>query len=170
MRKQLNIAVGNLDDARKEFLKSVKERYQITASIYYLAVIYKAKKNYQKAFYFLEKILKLKYNENNIKQMAWTQIAEIHLEQLNKSKAKPAFVEKVILPSYQKALYFAPDSELAPFIQTRIHNVKVRYAIYDKEKEKKHKNYTKKINSFNNGQKKPADFKPELKKRKSWKR
>ena len=163
-------AVGNLDDAKKEFLKSVKERYQITPSIYYLAVIYKAKKNYRKAFYFLDKILKLKYNANNIKQMAWTQIAEIHLEQLNKSRSKPSFVEKVVLPSYQKALHFAPDSELATFIQTRIHNVKVRYAIYDKGKDQKHKNYTKKINGLNSRRKKDAKFKDKLPNRKSRKR
>lgn len=117
-----------LSDARIAFKQSVKNKFKIGVSLYYIAYISQQLRDYKKAVSFYNMIEKLpEKDREEILQASRMQIADIYLSQVEKLPDSFTSVQKYVIPQYEKALDHDPESKLAETIKTKIEVLQRRY-------------------------------------------
>jgi tetratricopeptide (TPR) repeat protein len=117
-----------LKRARIAFKKSVKRRYKMGVSLYYIGFISQQLKDYKKAVSFYNTIEKLPEEEKkDVIQAARMQVGDIYYEQIRRRPNIFGAVEKYVIPQYEKALEWDEESSLAPEIQAKIDQLKQKY-------------------------------------------
>lgn len=121
-------ALDKLKKARIAFKKSVRKKYKMAVSLYYIAYISQQLKDYKKAVAFYNAIEKLDDKEKaDVLQAARMQVADIYLKQVEKMPNTFRSVEKYVVPQYEKALAVDKKSKLADDIREKIRTVQKRY-------------------------------------------
>ena len=116
--------------ARVAFKKSVKAKYKIGVSLYYIAFISQELKDYKKAVSFYNMIEKLPSTENkDVIQAARMQVGDIYLKQIERQRDPFRGVEKYVIPQYKKALKYDEESKLAEEIRDKIENLQRKYEL-----------------------------------------
>lgn len=116
--------------ARVAFKKSVKAKYKIGVSLYYIAFISQELKDYKKAVSFYNMIEKLPEQEKkDVIQAARMQVGDIYLKQIERQRDPFKGVEKYVIPQYKKALKYDEESKLASEIQDKIENLQRKYEL-----------------------------------------
>ena len=117
-----------LKKARLAFKRSVKNKFKIAVSLYYIAYISQQLKDYKKAVSFYNMIEKMPTdNTKDILQASRMQIAEIYLKQVEKLPDTFRSVEKYVIPKFKEALNHNPTSNLADDIRKKIEMIQRRY-------------------------------------------
>jgi hypothetical protein len=116
--------------ARVAFKKSVKAKYKIGVSLYYIAFISQELKDYKKAVSFYNMIEKLPSAESkDVIQAARMQIGDIYLKQIERQRDPFRGVEKYVIPQYKKAHKYDEESKLAEEIRNKIENLQRKYEL-----------------------------------------
>jgi tetratricopeptide (TPR) repeat protein len=117
-----------LKKARLAFKRSVKNKFKIAVSLYYIAYISQQLKDYKKAVSFYNMIEKMpEENSKDILQASRMQIAEIYLKQVEKLPDSFRSVEKYVIPKFKEALDHDPKSKLADELRAKIEMIQRRY-------------------------------------------
>lgn len=117
-----------LSKARLAFSESVKAKYKVGVSIYYIAYISQQLGNQKKAVNFYTSIEKLPEIEKaSVLQASRMQIADIYLAQVEKLPNSFASIEKYVIPQYEKALKTDQESNLASEIKRKIKEIQRKY-------------------------------------------
>ena len=117
-----------LKKARLAFKRSVKNKFKIAVSLYYIAYISQQLKDYKKAVSFYNMIERMPaQNTKNILQASRMQIAEIYLKQVEKLPDSFRSIEKYVIPKFKEALAHNPQSNLADDIRQKIEMIQRRY-------------------------------------------
>lgn len=121
-------ALDKLKKARIAFKKSVKKKYKVAVSLYYIAYISQQLKDFKKAVVFYNAIDKLPdEDKKDVIQAARMQVADIYLKQVEKMPNTFRSVQKYVIPQYKKALKWDENSKLADDIREKIVKVQKRY-------------------------------------------
>ncbi len=116
--------------ARVAFKKSVKAKYKMGVSLYYIAFISQELKDYKKAVGFYNMIERLPEEEKQeVVQAARMQIGDIYLMQVEKQRDPFKQVEKYVIPQYENALSYDKKSALASKIKEKIENLQRKYEL-----------------------------------------
>lgn len=116
--------------ARIAFKKSVKRKYKIAVSLYYIAFISQELRDYKKAVSFYNMIEKLPREESkDVLQAARMQVGDIYLKQIERQSDPFKGVEKYVIPQYKKAIKFDASSKLAADIQEKIEKLQRKYEL-----------------------------------------
>ena len=117
-----------LNKARLAFRKSVKLKYKMAVSLYYIAFISQQLKDYKKAVSFYNTVEKLPDDEKNeVVQASRMQIADIYYEQVRKRPNSYESIKKYVIPQYEKALKWNETSSLANEIKNKIETIKRKF-------------------------------------------
>ncbi len=128
-------AANELKAARKAFMDSAAQKFNISASKYYVAHISQILEEYQTAKINYEELLDNKETDNKIKQIANFQLAETNLV-LAKEKAEDKIfkkdilrekVEGEILPALKLANDIDPKTTVAEEIRKRISELQIEF-------------------------------------------
>lgn len=121
-------ALDKMKEARIAFKKSVRMKYKMAVSLYYIAYISQNLMDYKKAVSFYNAIEKLDDEEKaDVLQAARMQVADIYLKQVEKMPNTFQSVKKYVIPQYEKALKVNKKSKLANDIRAKIKKVQKRY-------------------------------------------
>lgn len=121
-------ALDKMKEARIAFKNSVRMKYKMAVSLYYIAYISQQLKDYKKAVSFYNAIEKLDEEEKaDVLQAARMQVGDIYLKQVEKMPDTFRSVEKYVIPQYEKALEVDKESKLADDIRAKIIRVQKRY-------------------------------------------
>ncbi len=121
-------ALDKMKEARIAFKKSVRLKYKMAVSLYYIAYISQQLKDYKKAVSFYNAIEKLDDEEKaDVLQAARMQVGDIYLKQVEKMPNTFKSVKKYVVPQYEKALDVDSKSNLADDIRAKIKKVQRRY-------------------------------------------
>jgi tetratricopeptide (TPR) repeat protein len=116
--------------ARIAFKKSVKRKYKVGVSLYYIAFISQELKDYKKAVSFYKLIEKLPADEKkDVMQAARMQVGDVYLKQIERQRDPFKGVKKYVIPQYEKALAYDEGSKLADEIRSKIINLQKKYEI-----------------------------------------
>lgn len=116
--------------ARLAFKKSVKKRYKIAVSLYYIAYISQQMKDYKKAVAFYDLIEKLPNEEKkDVIQASRMQVADIYLEQIKEVSDKEKSIKEYVLPQYRKALDWDHSSSMAFDIRSKIERLERQFGL-----------------------------------------
>ena len=116
--------------ARIAFKKSVRNKYKIGVSLYYIAFISQELKDYKKAVSFYNMIEKLPEEENkDVIQASRMQVGDIYLKQIERQRDPFRGIEKYVIPQYKKALSYDEDSSIASDIKAKIENLQRKYEL-----------------------------------------
>ncbi len=119
---------NKLIKALNYFKESVKKKYKVGVSLYYLAYISQERKDYKKAISFYKMIEKLpKDKKKDVLQASRMQIADIYLAQVQKVPDSFQSIDKYVIPQYEKALDVDKKSALADDIRKKIFELQSRY-------------------------------------------
>lgn len=119
-----------LKKARIAFKKSVKQKYKVGVSLYYIGYISQELKEYKKAVNFYNMIEKLPEKEKaEVVQAARMQIGDVYLLQVERQRDAYNAVKDYVIPQYEKALDWDDESKLASEIKTKIENLQRKYEI-----------------------------------------
>lgn len=117
-----------LSKARLAFKQSVKNKFKIAVSLYYIAYISQQLNDNKKAVSFYNMIEKLPEEESKeILQASRMQIADIYLQQVEKLPDSFTSITKYVIPQYEKALEHDPKTSLAKEIKDKIQILQRRY-------------------------------------------
>ncbi len=117
-----------LNEARLAFSESVKAKYKVGVSLYYIAFISQQLGSQKKAVNFYTMIEKLPQSEKeSILQASRMQIADIYLTQVEKLPNSFSSIEKYVIPQYEKALQVDENSNLAQEIERKIKEIQRKY-------------------------------------------
>ena len=143
-RKSLNLKYAPLDihyefgqalfasekyrEARIQFKESFEKKFKRGVSLYYVAYTTKELGEFERARSFYKSISKLNDEEaREVKQAAELQIAEMFLEQVEKSSDRFSSIETLVIPQYEKSLAIDEESTLAPVIKDKIIKLQKKY-------------------------------------------
>lgn len=116
--------------ARIAFKKSVRQKYKMGVSLYYIAYISQELKDYKKAVKFYNMIEKLpKEEKEDVIQAARMQIGDIYLKQVEKRRDPFNGVKQYVIPQYETALAYDEESKLADDIRAKILNLQRKYEL-----------------------------------------
>lgn len=116
--------------ARIAFKKSVKHKYKVGVSLYYIGFISQELKEYKKAVSFYNLIEKLpKEEKDQVVQAARMQIGDVYLAQVERQPDVYNGVKDYVIPQYKKALAWNEDSALAGQIKTKIEKLQRKYEL-----------------------------------------
>jgi tetratricopeptide (TPR) repeat protein len=117
-----------LSKARLAFRKSVKLKYKMAVSLYYIAFISQQLKDFKKAVSFYNTIEKLPDEEKEeVIQASRMQIADIYYAQVRKRPNSYESIKKYVIPQYEKALNWNETTSLAVEIKAKIENIKRKF-------------------------------------------
>ncbi len=118
-----------LQEARVAFKQSVKNKYKVAVSLYYIAFISQELKDFKKAVGFYNMIEKLSEDSDkkDVLQASRMQVANIYIDRVEKLPNSFVAVEKYVIPQYQKALEVDENSSLAKEIKQKIVELQRRY-------------------------------------------
>jgi tetratricopeptide (TPR) repeat protein len=120
------------EKAKKSFNNSIKNKFQIAGSFFYLAKISNFQKDFRQAKIYIQQILATKNLNPMVIQEALFQLGELHLT-IAKNELKPedlsSIVSKHVLPYYEKALNTYPASVYSKKIEERVEMVKKKYSL-----------------------------------------
>lgn len=123
-------ALDDYKQARIAFKKSVKSKYKVGVSLYYIAFISQELNDTKKAVSFYTLIEKLPESEKkDVIQAARMQVGDIYLSQIEKLPDSYSAIEKYVIPQYKKALEWDQKSSLAPDIRDKIEKLKRKYEL-----------------------------------------
>lgn len=126
---QADYANNDLEKAIKFFKRSYKKGYKKATSLYYMAYISQILEKFLTAKNYYHQLTQLGSIDNNLKQIAQFQLAEV-LTSLNQNKQdNREIVKKYIMPQYKKALKIDEGSDLSVDIQKRIKELNVKYRL-----------------------------------------
>ena len=115
-----------IDEATKEFKRSIVAGYKISASAYYVAFIAQLKDDKKTALDFYSRIQRVKSDAEKVKQPSLYQIAEIHFDTAKEIKDDAERRKKLkneILPLYKSARDFDKKSATATQAEARISEI-----------------------------------------------
>lgn len=116
--------------ARVAFKKSIKVKYKVGVSLYYIAFISQELRDYKKAVSFYRMIEKLPEKEKkDVVQAARMQTGDIYLKQIERQQDAFRGVEKYVIPQYEKALSYDEKSALADEIRKKIEALQRKYEL-----------------------------------------
>lgn len=116
--------------ARIAFKKSVKKKFKMAVSLYYIASISKELKDYKKSVSFYNMLEKLpKEKTQDVIQAARLEIGDIYLMQVEKRRDPFNSIKKYVIPQYRKALEVNEQNRLAEKIREKIENLERKYEI-----------------------------------------
>ncbi len=127
---QVLYASEQLKKARAAFSLSIKNKYKIAVSYYYVGDISQKLGEYKmalKAFHAIEDLPSEEISE--ILQPALLQIADIYYTFAKEKENLLESIEDYVIPQYEKALNVAPLSNLAPEIQTKIKEIQALFEV-----------------------------------------
>lgn len=117
-----------LKAARSEFRKSVKINYKSAVSLYYMAFISQQLGDIKKAVAYYNAIEKLPTSEKKeVLQAARMQVGDIYLKRVERLPDSFKAVEEYVIPQYESALDWDPDSTMAPEIKAKIEALQRKY-------------------------------------------
>ncbi len=116
--------------ARIAFKRSVKNRYKMAVSLYYIASISQEIEDYKKAVTFYSMIERLpEEDKKDVLQASRTQIADIYLLKVERRPDAFSAVKNYVIPQYEKALEVDEDSRLADTIRKKIRDLQKKYEL-----------------------------------------
>lgn len=116
--------------ARIAFKKSMKAKYKVGVSLYYIAFISQELKDYKKAVAFYRMIEKLpEEDKKDVVQAARMQTGDIYLKQIERQQDAFRGVEKYVIPQYERALSYDEESALADTIRKKIRELQRKYEL-----------------------------------------
>lgn len=127
---QALFASEKLSEAKVRFNESFRRSFKTATSLYYMAYISKElgeKENAETLFIDVVKVNDP--NENDVRQAAQMQLADMYLEE---AESKPDVFRKVeneIIPEYQKAIELSPQSPVATRAQEKIVSLQKKYEL-----------------------------------------
>lgn len=125
---QALFAAEKLQEARIQFRESLRKKFKRAVSLYYIGYISRELGDRKKAVTFFRAIEKLPPAETaEVLQAAETQIGDVYLEQVEKSRDAFRSVESYVIPQYRRALAINEKSKIAPEIQNKILALQRKY-------------------------------------------
>ena len=141
--------VNELDKARKFFKKSAKKDFESPNSRYYVASIDQLLENYKTAVRGFKAITRMEKADSDLKQSSHFQIGKIYVvmaERIKSKKKQKDYVNKIVIPRFQKALEVDKNSKSAGQIKREIKDVQSRFKLlYADGRAKKAKKYSIKL-------------------------
>ncbi|MBT3585146.1 MAG: hypothetical protein HN509_09570 [Halobacteriovoraceae bacterium] len=122
-------AANSLEEARRNFLKSVGKKFKKATSLYYVAHISQILEQHKTAKRYYRQILKEEKRDKNVLQIASFQLAEVLLSMAETTKKPAAKVKKYVLPQMRKAIVIQPEHRLVVEIKNRILEVQRQYGL-----------------------------------------
>jgi len=129
---QANYALNNLDEARKSFGNSVRAKFQVQSSLYFIAYISQILEDYETAEINYKLLLKNKNTKRSMRQVALFQLSQVFLSKLENVKNKKAIlniIKKRIIPQLNFAFKINRNSPVAKDIQKRKTELEVKYGL-----------------------------------------
>jgi len=121
---------NKLKQARNSFKKSVKSKFKVAVSLYYIASISEELRDYKTATTFYGAIDKVESEDKKrIQQAAKAKIADIFLMQAKKQSNASEIIEKFVIPQYQSAYDVNSTTALAVDIKEKIEKLQRRYEL-----------------------------------------
>lgn len=116
--------------ARIAFKKSVKNKYKVGVSLYYIGFISQELRQYKKAVSFYNLIEKLPEEEKGqVVQAARMQVGDVYLKQVERQPDVYNGVKDYVIPQYEKALAWDKESALASTIKDKIEKLQRKYEL-----------------------------------------
>lgn len=127
-------ANNDMQKAARAFYESVKIKFNIPTSQYYIAHIAQILEKWKTAKKFYKKIIKDKTADIKIRQIARFQLGEVYLSYVNQKKKEEArrYVRKIVLPNFEKAIDVDARSPLAKEILKRKNEIEKQYGLNPK--------------------------------------
>lgn len=120
---QALFAAHQLAEAEAQFIESIKSKFKVAASAYYVGYIRQLQENYPGAKDFYQRIQRLGTDPDQVKQPALLQIAEIEYERAQTvapKEKKHDVLRMEVLPLFELAKQYAPGTPSAAQASTRI--------------------------------------------------
>ncbi|MDA8793515.1 tetratricopeptide repeat protein [Bacteriovoracaceae bacterium] len=124
-------AQEELKKSRRAFRASVKNKYKMAVSLYYMAYLSQVLKDYKKSVAYYSAIERLDDNEekSSVLQAARMQIGDIYLMQAEKLPNAFRAVDKHVIPQYEEAWKFDKTSDLGKQIKKKIEDLQRKYEL-----------------------------------------
>lgn len=130
---QAYYANNEMQKSARAFLESVKTKFKVPTSMYYIAHISQILEKWKTAKKFYKKIVKDKTADPKIRQISRFQLGEVYLSYVREKKDELRnYVRKFILPQFEKAIDIDPRSALAREILKRKTEVEKQYGLNPK--------------------------------------
>ena len=127
---QALMAGERLEDARLQFVQSLRRNFKKNISLYYLAYISQELGEYKKAVNYYKAIRRLPPEEaKEVQQAAEVQIGDIYLILAEKSRKSITNIKTFVIPQYESALAMDEKSPLSGRIREKILDVKRRHEL-----------------------------------------
>lgn len=127
---QAYFAMDKLYEARFQFTESLKRSFKKTTSLYYMGYISKELGDKNNAKYIFQNIKDFEDSDSpETWQASRMQLADMELEEAEKSPDAIRRIDKVVIPLYEKALESNKKSALAPKIKSRIIDLQKKYQL-----------------------------------------
>ena len=127
---QIYFALEKYKKSRIYFKKSIKRRYEVGISLYYIGFSSSKIKDYKTAVKIYNTIEKLSLEQKkDVLQAARLQIADIYYDQVKQKAGIFSSMRDYVIPQYEKALDWDRDSVLANDIRQKIREIEQRYEI-----------------------------------------
>jgi tetratricopeptide (TPR) repeat protein len=127
---QALFASDKLERAREQFYEAFKKGAKRGTSLYYMAFISKELGDNENAKTLYEQIIRLPGEESkDSSQAAKFQLADLELEEAEKSPNAFQAIEKNVIPAYKRALKESPESAIATKIKEKIVTLQRKYEL-----------------------------------------
>ena len=129
---QANFAANNLEEARKSFVTSARQKFQKASSLYYAAYISQLLEDYPSAEKNYNLLLKDKTTKRSMRQVAIFQLTQVLLSKLENIKNKKVvltYIKKRIIPQLNMALRINPRAPVAKDILKRKKELEIKYGL-----------------------------------------
>ncbi len=129
---QVLYADQQIDDAAKEFRRSIAADYKVAASAYYVGYLAQLKDNPKTALDFYARIQQLSSDPDKVKQPALFQTAEIQYDsarEIKEADLRRAELKEVVLPAYKRARDFESGTPTAQEAEARINEIESQLVV-----------------------------------------
>ncbi len=121
-------AADKLPKSRRAFGKSIKKKYKIGTSLYYIAYTSQLMSEDTLAIKYYKKIAKLpKHLQSETAQSAMYQLGELYYAQAKKHPKPRKMIKRFVIPQYELAVRTNETSPMVSDIKTRIYEIKKEY-------------------------------------------
>ncbi len=127
---QTLFALEKLPEAKVRFSESFKRSFKMGTSLYYMAFISKELGEKENAeTLFVDVVKTSDPEEKEVRQAAQMQLADMNLSEAESKPDVFRVVESEIIPQYQKAIEFSPNSPVASKAQEKIISLQKKYEL-----------------------------------------
>lgn len=124
-------ANNEMQKSARAFLESIKQKFNVPTSMYYIAHIAQILEKWKTAKKYYKKITKDKTADPKIRQISRFQLGEVFLSYVQEKKEdqQRTYVKKFVLPQFEKAIDIDPRSGLAREILKRKGEVEKQFGL-----------------------------------------